>query len=535
MIKFKNSISTIVALILLSAVLSSCIGEEMMTCGEQILVQRIGEGGNTGTRGVAISSNADLKGETFGFFASLTPDLSSPQMYFNESATVNTDLTATISPEQYWPGMLDASMKFFSWYPYNDANAPTASFTDPGEMVLNYTANASAANHVDVLAAVSKPAWGAGVGIHFYHTLTKVTFLFKKIDPAPDEVTIEKIEFRDIPKVGKLTVADIPTATTKNNKPDFVWSDVTVGNIASILSTNNTVTKSATSIGDTFLMLPVDQFAATAKIVITTNFGEREFLFKDILASYSHSWESGEHINYNITISNEEYQITATPLGWEDNPVDVIFDGQYYLKLTQTKVLTAANAATVDIEAKTNYDANPDTGYPVGAVLDKTGMDSWATVTMTQTSVSGGVYTYNINVVMPKFNSAVGTERETGVYINAGNLHHRILLHQWGGDGVWMTADVQLDSNDNGTDIMQRRKIVFTSGSPGSWGWKITQVQDPDKILLNSETMVEASGVSGDAVYFYFTANATSGKTATLTLTNTNGDNPPITVTLTAP
>lgn len=74
MIKFKNSISTIVASILLSAVLSSCIGEEMMTCGEQILVQRIGEGGNTGTRGVVISSNTDLKGETFGFFASLTPN-----------------------------------------------------------------------------------------------------------------------------------------------------------------------------------------------------------------------------------------------------------------------------------------------------------------------------------------------------------------------------------------------------------------------------------------------------------------------------
>ena len=67
MIKFKNSISTIVALILLSAVLSSCIGEEMMTCGEQILVQRIGEGGNTGTRGVAISSNADLKGGNVWF------------------------------------------------------------------------------------------------------------------------------------------------------------------------------------------------------------------------------------------------------------------------------------------------------------------------------------------------------------------------------------------------------------------------------------------------------------------------------------
>ena len=73
--------------------------------------------------------------------------------------------------------------------------------------------------------------------------------------------------------------------------------------------------------------------------------------------------ESGEYINYNITISNTIYQISATPLPWDKNPViDVIFDGQYYLKLSQTKVLTAANAVTVDIEAKTNYDAKSEYG-----------------------------------------------------------------------------------------------------------------------------------------------------------------------------
>ena len=162
-------------------------------------------------------------------------------------------------------------------------------------------------------------------------------------------------------------------------------------------------------------------------------------------------------------------------------------------------------------------------------------MDTWATVNMTQTSFSGGVYTYNIQVVMPGFNSGTGTKRETGFYINAGNLQHHVLLSQWREDGEWLTSNVELDSNDNGTGNMRRRKIVFTSGNPGIWEWKITQIQDPDKILLNSETMLETSGVSGDAVYFYFRADAVSGDTARLTLTNTNGDNLPITVTLTAP
>lgn len=534
MVKFRNSIKVIFTAIILSLVFSSCIREDM-TCEDKIVVQRVGEGGSAGTRGTVIASNTDLKGETFGFFGSLTPSSSTPQLYFNANATVNNDLTATISPEQYWPGLLGASMKFFSWYPYSGTSVPTATFSNPAQMVLSYSADALAANHVDVMAAVSQPAWGAGVGIHFYHTLTKVTFTFTKKEPAPDELTIEKIEFKDVDKSGKLTVSDIPIATTKNGKPAFVWSGITTGNIASVLSNNNTVIEDATLMGDTFLMLPSDLSSATAKIVVTTNFGEREFLFKDIVNTNPHSWESGEYINYNITISNENYQISATPLAWTDRPVNVIFDGQYYLKLSQTKVLTAANAVTVDIEAKTNYDANPNTGYPVGAILDKNGMDSWAMVTMTQTSSSDGVYTYNVNVVMPKFEAADGVERETRFYIDAGNLYHRILLHQWGGDGVWMTEEVQLDSNDAGTGIMQRRKLVFTSGSPGTWEWKIDGVKDNDKILLNSETMVGASGVSGEAVYFYFTANAISGKTATLTLVNTNGDNPPKTVILTVP
>ncbi|RGN31958.1 fimbrillin family protein [Bacteroides oleiciplenus] len=537
MMKFRNSIKMIVMAAILPFVLFSCIGEEMIPCGELIVVQRIGEGGNAGTRGTVISSNTDLKGETFGFFASLTPASSTPEQYFNARAGVNPDLTATISPEQYWPALLGASMKFFSWYPYSGTNAPTANFSNPGQMVLNYTANADAANHVDVLAALSEPAWMTGVSIHFYHTLTKVTFTFKKVDPVPDVVTIEKIEFRNVGKSGKLTIPNIPAATTEHNKPDFVWSDVTTGNIASTLIDNNTVTEDAALIGGTFLMLPTDadDFPATAKIVITTNYGEREFLLKDIIDTNPHSWESGEYINYNLSLSNDIYQLSATPLEWDESPVNVILDGQYYLKLSQTKVLTAANAATVDIEVKTNYDAIPNTGYPVGAVLDKSGMDSWATVNMTQTSVSGGVYTYNVNVVMPKYNSGVGTERSTGFYIDAGNLHHRVLLKQWGGDGVWMTWNVELDSSDAGTGIMQRRKIIFTSGSPGSWDWEITGVQDADKILLNSETMLHATGVSGDALYFYFRADAVSGDTATLTLTNPNGDNPPMTVTLTAP
>ena len=64
---------------------------------------------------------------------------------------------------------------------------------------------------------------------------------------------------------------------------------------------------------------------------------------------------------------------------------------------------------------------------------------------------------------------------------------------------------------------------------------EICNVASLSLLRLNSETMLETSGVSGDVVYFYFRADAVSGDTARLTLTNTNGDNLPIAVTLTAP
>ena len=60
-------------------------------------------------------------------------------------------------------------------------------------------------------------------------------------------------------------------------------------------------------------------------------------------------------------------------------------------------------------------------------------------------------------------------------------------------------------------------------------------MEDTDNILLNTETILESIGKSGGAVYFYFKANAVTGKKATLTLSNTNGDNPPMSVILTVP
>ena len=83
----------------LSAVLFSCVREEMTCDKELIVVQRIGEGGYVYTRGTVISSNTDLKEETFGLYGSLTPNASVPQPYF---------MLAFNNPGQYCNGEMVA-------------------------------------------------------------------------------------------------------------------------------------------------------------------------------------------------------------------------------------------------------------------------------------------------------------------------------------------------------------------------------------------------------------------------------------------
>ena len=118
--------------------------------------------------------------------------------------TVNADLTATISPLQYWPGLLNASMKFFSWYPYSDANAPTASFIDPGEWCELYSEMNPPPIMIDVLAAY-RALYGLKVSNMTLLPHIDQSYLYiQEVAPVPNEVTIEKIEFQNVGKAVTL-------------------------------------------------------------------------------------------------------------------------------------------------------------------------------------------------------------------------------------------------------------------------------------------------------------------------------------------
>ena len=123
--------------------------------------------------------------------------------------------------------------------------------------------------------------------------------------------------------------------------------------------------------------------------------------------------------------------------------------------------------------------------------------------------------------------------RDMRFYITAGNMNLGVPIQQWGGAGNWITPDIVFADNDPTTEgIKRRRKIVFNttaltnSTDSWNWNWEISEIRDPDNILLNAETMLLANGTGGGWLYFYYKANATEGSKATLVLHNTNGDNP---------
>ena len=162
--------------------------------------------------------------------------------------------------------------------------------------------------------------------------------------------------------------------------------------------------------------------------------------------------------------------------------------------------------------------------------------------TQANSSEANGVYTYTIRVVISDYIGTVADFRDMRFYITAGNMNLGVPIQQWGGAGNWITPDIVFADNDPTTEgIKRRRKIVFNttaltnSTDSWKWNWEISEIRDPDNILLNAETMLWANGTGGGWLYFYYKANATEGSKATLVLHNTNGDNPDVEIELTVP
>lgn len=255
----------------------------------------------------------------------------------------------------------------------------------------------------------------------------------------------------------------------------------------------------------------------------------------DIVRTHTYDIEI-QHVSYpGAATANDAYEgvvtLTAVVSDWKTNNGNTIFDGQNYLKLSHTTLSIATIRNSVTIIAETNYNANPYIGYPEGIVLDKEGMEDWCTADISGGEVgTSGIYRYEIMVDIlsdfPESNPGEWEDRWTRFYIKAGNMNYRMAVYQWKGD--WISTDVQASYQPGGTRHSIKLETYIRE-------WEVSEVKDPDGILVNGDALKGQSGVGSDRIYFYIKSTAASGKTATLTITNRNGINPPFDININTP
>lgn len=307
---------------------------------------------------------------------------------------------------------------------------------------------------------------------------------------------------------------------------------------------NNYMTSTAVVVGGTYTPTSGSPVTRYYRIDLTPNGQLSNSSTVDIVRNRSYDIEIQSVSSSGGQTPQEAYEgkisLAAEVKGWTDNENNVIIDGNYYLELSQATIAHGSIGSTVTIHVKTNYDANPNTGYPAGVELDLSPMDAGvATVTLGPNTGAGSVYEYDIQVVISDIpDSYAGDQRWTFFVIQAGNMRHQMAIWQW--KGIWLIDDAA-QSYAPGTSQYALKLIN------NKWQkWEVIQVDDPNDILVDAQGLVgrtgggkynldSGNGIGEDYLYFYIRPSAPSGRTATLTFGNLENNNPPITVDIKTP
>lgn len=260
----------------------------------------------------------------------------------------------------------------------------------------------------------------------------------------------------------------------------------------------------------------------------------------DIIRTHSYNIEIQKVSFPGAVSAKDAYEgvvtLSAEVAGWKPNKSGVIIDGQYYLKLSKSNYTLGAQGNAFDLNVKTNYNANPSTGYPAGITFETGGTAPWAGVTVVSgdTYEEGGetVYSYDLKIVIEDIpEESTDNDRWTSFTIKAGNMWHRMDIWQW--NDTWLTSNAAASYAPSATN---KYSITFTAAPmyPGQQ-WKIESLDDPDGILFEGANLAGLSGGDGGSIYFYVKSSARSGKTATLKVVDTKEDNPPLYVHINTP
>lgn len=128
-------------------------------------------------------------------------------------------------------------------------------------------------------------------------------------------------------------------------------------------------------------------------------------------------------------------RVTATVSDWVLAPHDVIFDGEYYLKVSSDQIAMFDNGFPVNFTVETNYNIS-NRGYPAGIQITyPTGTaNSWMTVT-SDSGVNGnnGALTRTVTLTGLSNDAVIsgsGSARNYDIKITAGNLTKTVRVTQ---------------------------------------------------------------------------------------------------------
>lgn len=125
-----------------------------------------------------------------------------------------------------------------------------------------------------------------------------------------------------------------------------------------------------------------------------------------------------------------EARLSAKVEKWSDADQDVIFDGQYKLKVSKDNFVIPAAGGDVELTAETDYFPTKDQGFDSGLKISvPAGYSSWLDADIINRTVIDGVETGTVQINV-KPNASTTTVLEGEVHVSAGNMTKIINVKQ---------------------------------------------------------------------------------------------------------
>lgn len=413
-----------------------------------------------GTRAAAghpIENGGNIpEGKSFGVYAYSRPSSTGTAASYDAELPNNTEVTHngtafTYSPVAKWPIQNGAELAFYGYYPWQDPTASLTPLVDPvievtprssSMMWIYYTTPADPANQIDLMYAYTDFSTGfESVDMEFHHALTRINFKARYEDYT-QSLQITSITIKDVLPKGLLTVVNDDSSPTWGNlvtgfNADPIDMTLTEDNglvrnhtLTSTLSWVSVPGSTTETAGD-MLVIPqsVQDMVVEVEATIGTNTTPETFTFP--LAG-TPDWKMNQIVTYEITIAGNGMRITPQiRSNWDDNHIEVIQDGQWWMYVTLDEVEIGCSMSTMQtFSFNTNYPGDKSVSVP----------EEYSTWLSAQNVISGNdesAYWYYYlahSTIIPR----------TGeMHINVGNLTKVIKIHQRGASitGASVTPD----------------------------------------------------------------------------------------------